>query len=232
MTVPMMMISGLADYSAVDVVHHASRLLRAGVNIDSNLWIYQVRNLPHNFAEINEWTPNIDALIESFGLPAPSADGDKMKPVVAAIIENMAELLRHGTPPPASRIDGQGVDTDGNGIPDAISFPQAGGQSTQLWPYIDDPAIDTILSEQIPTNVPGLTPRYLEVLAALTHEPALGLPKTTCRTGGFILEADARLVPFADFSEHWRNPGEYQACVEHTMNRLSQQRLYDRRIGQ
>jgi len=232
MAAPMMMICGLADYSGVDSVHHASRLLRAGVDIKSKLWLYQIRNLPHNFAEINNWTPNTDALLESFGFPTPSADGDRMKPVVAAAIENMAELLKHGTPPPLSRIDGQGIDTDGDGSTDAISFPQANGQSTQLWPFADDPAIDTILSEQIPTSVPGLPARYLEVLAALRHEPALALPKTACRTGGFILEADARLVPFADFYEHWRSIGEYQSCIEQTINRLSQQRLYDRRIGQ
>jgi len=154
-----------------------------------------------------------------------------MKPVLAAIIENMTELLKRGTRPPASRIDGEGIDTDGNGLPDAISFPQAGGQSSQLWPFVDDPAIDTILSEQIPTNIPGLTARYLEVLSALDHEPAIGLPRTTCRVGGYILEADSRLVPFDDFFSHWRNRGEYRSCVEHSMNRLAQQRLYDQRIG-
>lgn len=231
MTAPMMMICGLADYSGVDMVHHASRLQRAGVDISSKLWVYQVRNLPHNFAEVVEWTPNLNRLIEEFG-GSVGADGDRMKPVVAAIIENMTELLKHDTRPPASRIDGQGVDTDGNGTPDAISFPQAGGQSTQLWPFVDDPTIDTILSEQIPTSVPGLTTRYLEVLSALDHAPALALPKTTCRLGGFILEADARLVPFEDFSEHWRNRGKYRSCVEHTMNHLSQQRLYDRRLAE
>jgi hypothetical protein len=232
MAAPMMMIGGQADYSGVTMVHHASRLFRAGVDISSKLWIYQVRNLPHNFAEIVESTPNINLfLLEQFGVES-NADGDRMQPVTAAVIENMAELLKHGTPPPRSRLDGQGVDADGDGIPDAISFPQVGGQATQLWPFVDDPAIDTILSEQIPTSVPGLTARYLEVLSALDHEPALALPKTTCRLGGFILAADARLVPFDDFSAHWRNSGDHHSCVEHTINRLSQQRLYDRRLGQ
>lgn len=228
MTAPMMMICGLADYSGVDTVHHASRLFRAGVDINSNLWIYQIRNLPHNFAEVVEWTPNLNRLIAEFG-GSVGADGDRMKPVVAAVIENMTELLKNGTRPPASRIDGQGVDTDANGTPDAISFPQAGGQSTQLWPLIDDPTIDSILSEQIPTSVPGLTARYLEVTAALDHAPALALPKTTCRLGGFILEADARLVPFTDFFAHWQSIGDYRACLQHTMNQLAQQRLYDRK---
>ena len=115
---------------------------------------------------------------------------------------------------------------------DAISFPQANGQSTQLWPFVDDPAIDSFLGEQIPTDVPGLTARYLEVLAALAPEPGLILPKTACRLGGFVLAADARLVPFEDFFAHWKNKGEYQACVVQTMYELSQQRLYDRRLGE
>ena len=155
-----------------------------------------------------------------------------MQPVLAAVLENMAELLKRSTPPPRSRIDGKGVDNDGNGIPDAISFPQANGLTTQFWPFVDDPAIDTFLDEQIPTNVPGLTPRYLEVLTALDHEAGLVLPQTSCRLGGFRLSADARLLPFEDFFAHWKNKGDYQSCVEHTMNQLSQQRLYDRRLGQ
>jgi hypothetical protein len=233
MAAPMMMVCGQADYSAVTSVHHASRLFRAGVDISSKLWIYQVRNLPHNFAEIVESTPNINRFVfEQFG-EERNADGDRMKAVVAAIIENMARLLEHHTPPPQSRIDGRGADTNGDGMPDAISFPQAGGQSTQLWPFVDDPAIDTFLAEQISTsNDTALIARYLEVLTALDHEPGLVLPKTSCRLGGFLLGIDAHLVPFEDFSEHWRNRGEYRACVEHTMNRLSHERLYDRRIGQ
>src|SRR6185436_18968187 len=43
MAAPMMMIGGQADYSGVTMVHHASRLRRAGVDISSKLWIYQIR---------------------------------------------------------------------------------------------------------------------------------------------------------------------------------------------
>ena len=232
MAVPMMMVSGEADYSAVDSVHHASRLLRAGVDIASKLRLYQIRNLPHNFAEIIDWTPNINALIESLGGPVPNADSDRMKPVMAAVIDNMAAWLKYGTPPPRSRFDGTPVDNNNDGVVDAISFPQANGQSTQLWPFVDDPTIDTFLGDQIPTDVPGLTPRYLEVLAALAPEPGLMLPKTACRLGGFVLSSDARLVPFEDFFAHWKNKGEYQACIVRTMNELSQQRLYDPRLAE
>ncbi|HKQ74510.1 MAG TPA: hypothetical protein VJ810_12535 [Blastocatellia bacterium] len=232
MAAPMMMVCGQADYSGVDTVHHASRLLRAGVAINSKLWIYQARNLTHNFAEIVESAPNINRLLlEVFGVES-NADGDRMQPVMAAMIENMAELLKRGATPPRSRIDGRGVDTDGNGVPDAISFPQANGQSTQFWPFVDDPAIDTFIDEQIPTSVPGLAARYLEVLAVLNPEPALSLPQTSCRLGGFRLSVDARLSPFEDFFAHWRSIGNYRACGEHTMNQLSQQRLYDRRLGE
>jgi hypothetical protein len=150
---------------------------------------------------------------------------------MAAVIENMADLLKAGKVPPRSRFDGQGVDNNNDGLPDAISFPQANGQSTQLWPFVDDPAIDTFLDEQIPTDVPGLTARYLEVLAALAPQPALALPRTACRFGGYVLSADARLVPFEDFFARWKNKGEYKSCIVQTMKNLSQQRLYDRRIG-
>jgi hypothetical protein len=231
MAAPMTMICGLADYSGVDMVHHASRLVRAGVDIRTKLCVYQVRNLPHNFAEIVESTPNINRfLFELFGVES-RADGDRMQPVVAAAIDNMTELLKRGTPPPPSRIDGQGVDNDADGAFDAIGFQQAGGQSTQLWPFVDDPAMDSFIGEQLPTTLPGLTARYLEVLDALDHGPAIVLPGTSCRLGGFELGIDARLLPFNDFFAHWQSIGAYRACVEDTMNQLSRQRLYDRRLG-
>ena len=73
----------------VDSVHLASRLFRAGVDISSKLWLYQIRNLPHNFAEVVNWTPNIDALIKSLGEPVPSADGDRMKTIMAAFATSL-----------------------------------------------------------------------------------------------------------------------------------------------
>ena len=50
----MILIGGNSDYAAVDEVNYAGRLQRAGVNLNASLRIYQIRNLPHNFAEIVE----------------------------------------------------------------------------------------------------------------------------------------------------------------------------------
>jgi hypothetical protein len=73
--------------------------------------------------------------------------------------------------------------------------------------------------------------QYLAVLDALDHGPAIVLPGTSCRLGGFELGIDARLLPFTDFFAHGQSIGDYRACVEETVNQLSRQRLYDRRLG-
>ena len=149
-----------------------------------------------------------------------------MQPVVAAVIDAAVALLKSGAPPPVSRIDGVGLDTDGTPGPDAIGFAQADGTLTSLLPSVFDPSLDVYDGSQLEVSVaggfPNSVPRYLQVRAAHPNEPALSLPKVTCRLGGFRISeilSDSELLPF-DFSAHWKNQGAYRACVTHAVNEL------------
>ena len=105
-------------------MNYAGRLQRAGVNLNTSTRIYQIRNLPHNFSEIVESTPNINALLEGFGVIIGN-DSERMAPFVAVAIDNMNAWLVGGTPPPRSWINGRSLDDDNNGVPDRIEFARA-----------------------------------------------------------------------------------------------------------
>jgi len=234
---PMLLLAGNADYAGVDSVIYANRLLRAGVNINQILRVYQIGSLPHNFAEIVESTPNGNRLAtERLGF-TPHPDSDRMAPVVAAAIDNLRRWIAEGVPPPPSRLNGAAFDTDGNGLADVIEFTPAAGGATRLFPFAEDAAIDRILAEQFELSAaggfPGNTRRYAEVLAALDHVPgSILLPYVRCRVGGFNLSIDAELVPFGDLAAHWASFDAYRTCLGDAMNALAAEGLYDKRLGE
>lgn len=233
---PMVLLAGNADYAGVDSVIYANRLLRAGVNLGQMVRVYQFGSLPHNFAELVESTPNGNRLAIELGFPPRHADSDRMAPVVAAAIDNLRRWIAEGVEPPPSRINGTALDTDGNGIVDAIEFAQAAGGATSLFPFAEDPAIDSILSEQFEftaaAGFPGNTRRYAEVLAALDPVPgSILLPYVRCRVGGFKLAIDAELVAFSDLAARWPSFDAYRTCLADAMNALAADGLYDKQIG-
>jgi hypothetical protein len=228
---PLLMIGGQAEFAGANMVLYARRLKRNGVDLDAGIRIYQVRNLPHNWAEIGASTPNLNQMRSEVLGVTPHADGDRMAPVVAAVLDRAREWTR-GTPPPASRIEGIGIDQDGNGVADAIAFPDAGGGTSQLLPAVDDAAVDSYVGFQFDTAWdPVFVARYVEVLGALAHEPqALSLPGVTCRLGGFVIgeaSSDSQLVPFADMDAHWKSYGQYRRCVAGAVKELAKTGLYD-----
>jgi hypothetical protein len=234
-TARVIQLAGDADYAGVDMVIYVSRLLRAGVDVNAYARVFQISNLPHNFAEVMESTPNVTRLLATFGIES-HPDSERMAPVLAAAIDRMQEWIARGTPPPPSRVNGRGIDTNADGVEDAIEFAQAAGAITRAVPFVEDPSIDTILSERFEMSAAagqgGLVGRYAEVLGVLHHVPgSLKLPYNTCRLGGYELFAEARLVPFPDLAERWPNRGSYGACITKAMNRLAAEGLYDRHLG-
>jgi hypothetical protein len=227
---PILMIGGQAEFAGVSSVLYARRVGRAGGDL-SGVRIYQVRNLPHNWAEIVESTPNLNALIADLVGTSPRSDGDRMTPVVAAVIDRAIAWAARGVPAPASRIEGTGIDLDGNGTPDGIAFPYANGGFTTALPAVDDSSLDVYNGFTAETAFDPVTARYLEVLGAMAHEPAaMSLPGVACRLGGFVVSetfSDSRLIPFADMSTRWRNYGDYQACMAQQARSLAATGLYD-----
>jgi len=200
------------------------------------LRIYQIRNLPHAFAEIIESTPNINALIAAHQGVGPSPDAERLAPVVAAAIDNLQTWITTGAQPPRSWINGRAVDETNDGTPDRIVFTRLNGTTTSFTPFIEEPALDVFVDEPIELSAAGgfggTVIRYAEVLAALDHvSGGLNPPYLTCRLGGYQFGADATLEPFGDFGQHWRNLGQYKSCIERSMNALASERLYDRALG-
>ena len=232
--VPMLMIAGQAEFAGVNSLLYARRVARAGGDL-SRVRVYQVRNLPHNFAEIVESTPNLNQMFRDVFGAGPNADGDRMKPVIAAVLDRAVDWATRGTPAPASRIEGSGLDLNGDSVPDALAFPYANGGFTTALPAVDDSSLDTYDGFTFDTAFDIVTPRYLEPLAAMTFEPlALSLPAETCRLGGFVISesfSDSTFVPFADMSSRWKSFGEYQMCLAGQLGALSGTGLYDRAYG-
>jgi Alpha/beta hydrolase domain len=230
LSAPLLMIGGQAEFAGISGAMYARRVFRAGGDA-SQLRLYQVRNLPHNWAEIGESTPNLNQLFADVLGVVPHADGDRMKPVVAAVIDRAVDWVTRGTPAPPSRIEGAAIDLDANGTPDAIALPYSNGGFTTAVPAVDDSSLDAYLGFTADTAFDPVTGRYLEVLGALSHVPsALSLPGVACRLGGFVISeilSDSQLVPFADMSAHWKNFGSYQSCIVHHVKALAATGLYD-----
>ena len=227
---PMLMIAGQAEFAGVNSLLYARRVARAGGDLGL-LRVYQVRNLPHNFAEIVESTPNLNQMFADLFGAAPQADGDRMKPVIAAVLDRAVDWAARGTPAPASRIEGKGVDLDGDGLTDALAFPYANGGFTTAVPAVDDSTLDRYDGFTADTAFDIVTSRYLEPLAGMVYDPAaLSLPFETCRLGGFVISeafSDSTFVPFTNMAERWKSFGDYRACLASQLTALSQTGLYD-----
>ena len=236
LTARMILIAGNTDFAGVDQVNYAGRLQRAGVNLNASVRIFQVRNLPHNFAEIVESTPNINRDIAEHAGIGPSPDAERMAPLVASAIDNMDAWLGRSIPPPRSWINGVALDDDHNGIPDRIQFSRANGSVTSDFPFVEDPAIDAFLGDSFEFSAaggfPGTVARYSEVLTGLDHvSSSLSLPYLRCRLGGYQFAADATLLPSPDLDRRWKSFGQYKSSVEQAMNDLAQEGVYDKPIG-
>ncbi len=233
-TAPMILVGGTADYAAVDMVSYAGRLLNNGVPLDAMVRIYHLANMPHAFAEIVESAPNQVRFIEDLLGIHIGREGDRMAPVVAAALDGLLAWVMNGVAPPPSRIAGLPADTDGDGIPDAIRFPQQGGGTTSLFPYVEDPAIDVTFAQQFELSAAagGLVDRYARVLAEHQHvQGSLVLPYQSCRLGGYELGATATLVPFQDLRERWPGFGDYNSCLKQAVAELGESGLYDRKTA-
>lgn len=238
MLVRMMLVSGSADTSAVDTARYVNRLQRLGVDINDVVRIYQVGNLPHNFAEILEASPNVNALLGDLTGVVPSTDSERMAPMVLALIDRMRAWIVDGTLPPLSRMNGLGVDTDADDVVDAIDFALADGTTTRRVPFAEDPAIDVVRVSRFELSVAGGFPstvaRYAEVLDGLEHvQGSVQLPYTANRVGGFAFgsQGDAVLEPFDDLDTRWPNFKSYRTSVTDTMTALAADGLYDPVLG-
>jgi hypothetical protein len=214
---PVMLLQGQGDERYQQTITLAHELLRKGVMLNGQVWIYEIKNLTHVPRDITQETTN------------PS-DGDRAGCFVSAAIRNMRAKLETNTPPPHSRIAGRLL----NGV---LRIPQAGNLHTGTSPVPHQPPIDKYVVDPMLVERPigrAETVRWWVVTAALRHvNDAITPPTVSCRLGGYTLRFfGSQLTPFppAQLAQRFGCFDQYQRCVADAVRALEQQRLYDSNV--
>lgn len=236
---PTLLVTGEAETPPLlAATQHVAEL--AGAGIDPQAWtrIYAIRNMPHIDADL---VLGVGKRGLDFTTPANRQNfiggGDRLKPLMAALLDALKTWTTDGTPPPASVFNGIPVDADGNGVVEALAFPQAGGATTSRHGFVDDPASD-VLSGPLSTmtsaeNAVALA-RWTAARRALGGLPdSLVLPEVACRRGTFALvtpgPVGTAFTPYEEqeFLARWGSSAVHQSCRVMTVDRLAERGLYD-----
>jgi hypothetical protein len=221
LSAPVMFLQGQGDERYQQHVTMAHELLEKHVELKSNVWLYEIKNLPH--------VPR-DSVAEI----TTGADGDRLGCFMSAALRNLRVRLEGGPSPPLSRMAGRIVDG-------MLQFDQVRGARTNVVPVVNDPAQDTVVFDPmlIPTLIPrpigsAETARWRDVTAALPHVPdAITPPTVACRLGGYkLMFFGAQLVPCspAELLARYGSFECYRACVCRTVACLQAHGLYDARV--
>lgn len=160
--------------------------------------IYAVRNMPHINSDL-VITLGREGL--EFADPAMrghfTGGGERLKPLAGALLDALEAWITEGTPPPPSRFNGTRLDGNGDGIVEALTFPQAHGDTTSSFAFVDDPVQDILSgprSEITAAQNPLLLSRWLGAQDALLTSPdSIVLGETACRRGRFRLSGTSYL---------------------------------------
>jgi hypothetical protein len=236
---PTLLLAGEAETPGLlNATRHVKELTDAGVGAQAWTRIYAVRNMPHIDSDL------VIALGRrglDFADPAVqghfTGGGERLKPVSGALLDALEAWITKGTPPPPSRFNGIRLDSNGDGTVDAMTFPQANGQSTSLFGFVDDPAQDVLSGARSSITAaqnPLLLSRWLGAQDALLTPPdSLVLTETACRRGRFSMvtpgPTGAWFAPYGEeeFFERWGSPAAHQSCRVLIADALIEQRFYD-----
>jgi hypothetical protein len=239
---PMLIVVGEADTPQLqNATTYVNNLINAGTTPDSVTRIYAVRNLSHIDSDFVLATGrNGLGLGSEAELEHRKGGGERLKGLSGALFDALERWITRGTPPPASRFNGTPVDADGNGIIDALTFPQKSGPATSLFGFVDDPAEDTLSGPRTAMtaaqNAAGLA-RWLAAQRALAPNPdSIVLGETACRRGGFALVTPQPVgtwfTPYDEqtFLARWGSSAAHQTCRVLTVDALIDEDLYDPRV--
>ncbi|MCC6621830.1 MAG: hypothetical protein IT385_11280 [Deltaproteobacteria bacterium] len=216
---PVFFLQGRADERYQHPIRMAHDLIRRGVELDGAVWIYEIANQPHVTRDT------------SANVPVAARHAEPGGPYLGAALRNMRELLAGDAEPPASRIAGRIADG-------ALVFDVDNGP-TRTMPIREDALRDAVGSVMITQRTldqgpfdSGATARWIEVTAALPHEPGpIVGPSVDCRIGYFTTEFFGSL--FAVDDELLAEMGsfrDYRRCVRDSVSSLAAERLYDPRV--
>lgn len=236
---PTLFVAGEAETPALqNATRHVKELADAGVDAQAWTRIYAVRNMPHIDSDL---TIALGRQGLDFAAPAMrghfTGGGDRLKPLSGALLDALERWITEGTPPPPSRFNGARLDANGDGIVDALAFPQASGQTTSLFAFVDDPAQDVLSgprSAMTAAQNPLPLSRWLGAQDALgVHPDSLVLAEAACRRGRFTLVTQGPVgtwfTPYGEqeFFTRWGSSAAYQSCRVSTADALIEEGLYD-----
>ena len=166
--------------------------------------------------------------------------GERLKGLSGALLDALERWITRGTPPPASRFNGVRLDANGDGVVEALTFPQASGPPTSLYGFVDDPAEDALTAPRTVMTVaanPLPVSRWLAAQDALAPTPdSVILAETACRRGGVTLVTPGPVGtwfrPYDEQTFHakWGSTPAYQTCRVLNADALIADGLYDPRV--
>jgi hypothetical protein len=214
---PAMFFHGQADERYQQHVTLAHELLQKGVDLNGQVWLYDIKNLPHVTRDVTQETGD-------------GPDSDPLGCMLSAGLRNLRGHLEGGPPPPDSRLAGRIV----SGM---LCFDQAGGTLAQVTPIPNHPALDRVVFDAMVAPRPigsAETARWLAVTAELPHVPeAIAPPTVACRLGGYkLMFFGSELMPDspAQLSARYGSFECYREAVRRTVAGLEAQGLYDARV--
>jgi hypothetical protein len=230
LSVPTIFMAGEADRGLAGPVNIINQMLLNGaIDVPGMTRLYTVRSMPHIDADLvlglkREGTDFTDPAIPQHFTGA----GERLKPVMAALLDALARWGTLGVPPPPSMFNGE-VKT----MPDRIEFHRTSDPATSF-PYVDDEVLDTYT--QPPPVVPSAALRaaWTNVRTALGGTiGSIVLPENACRRGAFHFfgmgPIGTHFAPFdeATFLGVWGSPAVHQTCRVQTVDALETAGFYD-----
>jgi hypothetical protein len=217
LSAPAMFFQGQADERYQQHVTLAHELLRKGVVLKGQVWLYDVKNMPHVTRDVTQETHD-------------AADSDRLGCLIGAGLRNLSGHLEEGRSPPISRLAGKIVSGK-------LCFDQAGGTMAQVAPIPNDPARDIVVFDSMVAPRPigsNETTRWLAVTADLPHvQDAIAPPSVACRLGGYkLMFFGSQLMPDspAQLAARYGSFECYREAVRRTVASLEAQGLYDTRV--
>lgn len=227
---PTILLSTEADRGMQGAVLAINQMVLNGtLDVGALTRLYTVRSVPHVDQDLvlglrRGSTEFTDPVIPQHFM----GGGERLKPVVAALLDSLARWVTAGVPPPPSLFNGE-VET----MPDRIEFHRTSPPATTL-PYVDDETLDTYI--QPPPVIPNAA-----LIAAWTNvRAALGAPvgsivlvENACRRGGFnffgVGPVGTHFTPFdeAAFLGTWGSAAAHQTCRVQTVDALQASGFYD-----
>jgi hypothetical protein len=213
LTAPIAFLEGLADFAVMSHVLFANDIMKQGVDLRGRVQVVELHDIPHASSDMAAGLPNI----AKYSTPP---DSERIAPVVVAAVRNLVAQVADGEPLPESAMDPAPVEA----------------------PYVADARYDTLdpANRLFPTRLlpPDEVAAWSAVKAALGGGPALKLPLTSARLGGFDLPGEgATLTPFPlgpeprTVTEIWGNYDRWRTEAEERVRELAELGLYDRRLG-